>query len=601
MNKGFNYNKTLLNTSTSNPITTNMTSIFVENAVDEIIDGYYTFNNAINMNNNNLENVNLASYNSIKTNIIGEKTSGSNVDFINSVDMNNNNITDANIYGDIYSSNGTKILENGTNGSDSFFRGNLEMDYGGTIKLYDSARTEWAQFRFDETEDKVEIQRGFVPDINNLYDFGNSTLRFKNFYSHLIGNVVSSTNDTIVDYTNKRFTGNNIQINSGGNIQLLNSTGGWAQIHFNESEDKIQLQRGLIPSVNKYWDIGTPSVQIGNIYSDTFTGNSLNLNSGGTIKLYDVAGTNWAEIFFNETADKFQIQRGIIPQTNNFIDIGTASTKFHNIYSEMFTGDIYSSNGTKILDNGTDGTDGNYSGNLNGTTTALINRSMMFTAGGFGVDVGNNLASHPTYIDGYKTDGFFYRLDGQFHLMVDDLFYICDDSTSGSTRGGQFLFDTRYGTFKSSGSISSNTGFLSFTGIHNIKETYEEYGLIVESTGNVDKTDKLNTIVETKLSNTNKSKSVYGVSYNTDETIGVVSLGEATMLVTNFGGNIMNGDYICSSEIPGYGMLQDDDLLHNYTVAKSTENINWDNITDTIEHNGQSYKRVLIAVTLHCG
>ena len=187
--------------------------------------------------------------------------------------------------------------------------------------------------------------------------------------------------------------------------------------------------------------------------------------------------------------------------------------------------------------------------------------------------------------------------------MVDDNFYITDKTiTAGSeaTAGGQFHFDTDNGTFKSSGSISANQGFLSFTGIHNINESYDEYGLILESTGVVDKTDNLNTIVETQLCSTNKSKKVYGVSLN-GNTNGVVSLGEATMLVTNFGGNIMNGDYICSSEISGYGMLQDDDILHSYTVAKSTEDIDWNNVTDTIEHNGQTYKKVLVAVTLHCG
>ena len=42
-------------------------------------------------------------------------------------------------------------------------------------------------------------------------------------------------------------------------------------------------------------------------------------------------------------------------------------------------------------------------------------------------------------------------------------------------------------------------------------------------------------------------------------------------------------------------MLQDDDLLHNYTVAKCTENINWDDPElETIEHNGQTYKVYLM-------
>ena len=43
-------------------------------------------------------------------------------------------------------------------------------------------------------------------------------------------------------------------------------------------------------------------------------------------------------------------------------------------------------------------------------------------------------------------------------------------------------------------------------------------------------------------------------------------------------------NYIASSEIKGYGELQGDDLLHNYTAAKSTENIDWESVSETIEH-----------------
>ena len=48
-------------------------------------------------------------------------------------------------------------------------------------------------------------------------------------------------------------------------------------------------------------------------------------------------------------------------------------------------------------------------------------------------------------------------------------------------------------------------------------------------------------------------------------------------------------------------MLQDDDILHNYTVAKCTQAINWSDVTETIDHNGVTYKKYLIACTYHCG
>ena len=77
--------------------------------------------------------------------------------------------------------------------------------------------------------------------------------------------------------------------------------------------------------------------------------------------------------------------------------------------------------------------------------------------------------------------------------------------------------------------------------------------------------------------------------------------GEGMVWVTNIAGDIENGDYITSSDVAGYGELQDDDLLHSYTVAKCTEDVDWDAVTDTIEHEGAAYKRALVFCTYHCG
>ena len=48
------------------------------------------------------------------------------------------------------------------------------------------------------------------------------------------------------------------------------------------------------------------------------------------------------------------------------------------------------------------------------------------------------------------------------------------------------------------------------------------------------------------------------------------SVGEGAVWVCNKNGNMLNGDYITSCTIPGYGAKQDDDVLHNYTAAKIT-------------------------------
>ena len=84
------------------------------------------------------------------------------------------------------------------------------------------------------------------------------------------------------------------------------------------------------------------------------------------------------------------------------------------------------------------------------------------------------------------------------------------------------------------------------------------------------------------------------------------SLGEGGIWVCNINGNLENGDYITTCEVPGYGMLQDDDLLHNYTVAKITQDCtfelddpNYDCVE--FEHEGQTYRKAFVGCTYHCG
>ena len=56
-------------------------------------------------------------------------------------------------------------------------------------------------------------------------------------------------------------------------------------------------------------------------------------------------------------------------------------------------------------------------------------------------------------------------------------------------------------------------------------------------------------------------------------------------------GDIEIGDYITTSSIPGKGMKQSDDLMHNYTVAKARENVTFSSPTEVKQ----------IACSYHCG
>jgi hypothetical protein len=137
-------------------------------------------------------------------------------------------------------------------------------------------------------------------------------------------------------------------------------------------------------------------------------------------------------------------------------------------------------------------------------------------------------------------------------------------------------------------------------------------GMIMSATGNTIKSGISDTIVTVKPSNLLNDKKVFGVFSGTEivnnDTISttiyyVNSLGEGCILISNYGGEIQNGDYITTCPIGdgGYGSLQSDDIMHSYTVAKCTEDIDWSSITDTILYNGNIYKTYLTSCTYHCG
>ena len=190
----------------------------------------------------------------------------------------------------------------------------------------------------------------------------------------------------------------------------------------------------------------------------------------------------------------------------------------------------------------------------------------------------------------------------------------------------------------------TEAGKIDFTGQHRsvpsdsttLEELSSNVGKIVVADGEysnlTDKGISINeSIPKVKLSNSRNQKAAFGVisdsedeSDNTrtyaigafvtvldkksedDHRIIINSLGEGAIWVTNINGNLENGDYITTCEITGYGMLQEDDLLHNYTVAKITMDCDFDLNSDKYEcveitHNGQTYKAAFVGCTYHCG
>ena len=68
-----------------------------------------------------------------------------------------------------------------------------------------------------------------------------------------------------------------------------------------------------------------------------------------------------------------------------------------------------------------------------------------------------------------------------------------------------------------------------------------------------------------------------------DTRVYINSVGEGAIWVVNTNGSLEAGDYITTSNVAGYGQKQDDDILHNYSVAKITMDCDFEPATQPIQ------------------
>ena len=239
------------------------------------------------------------------------------------------------------------------------------------------------------------------------------------------------------------------------------------------------------------------------------------------------------------------------------------------------------------------------------------------------VDTGNNF-DPVIFFDGNRQFGSTIaggalNNGGQFRS-----FCFAVESTTNSFRAlGLFTNNTDSYTFTNGANYTfmgfftpfSKSNSYSFTASHrcysNQAELYSDnmLGLIVESIGKydslyIDGIDIDNAVPMVQLSTKRKSKRVLGVvgKYEKDgedregmnfgfikvdekdkNRLYINSIGEGAVWVCNSNGNFENGDYIQSSNIAGYGEVQDDDILHNYTLGKITMDVDFNNLPENFE------------------
>jgi hypothetical protein len=173
----------------------------------------------------------------------------------------------------------------------------------------------------------------------------------------------------------------------------------------------------------------------------------------------------------------------------------------------------------------------------------------------------------------------------------------------------------------------AGTDYGPFTGAHEVllSDSFPngfKPGMIVSATGEAqvrktadDGVDLSSTLPTVKLADRAEDIAVLGVivaevtlpedhwyTAGDGERVGTVNaLGEGRVWVTDVNGDIQAGEFITSSIVPGYGQRQDDGFLHNYTLAKATEAIDWDSVTETVTFNGHEHKIYLLAVVYTSG
>lgn len=156
-------------------------------------------------------------------------------------------------------------------------------------------------------------------------------------------------------------------------------------------------------------------------------------------------------------------------------------------------------------------------------------------------------------------------------------------NSSDYTNGIAYILVMAFSNTNGSNSDSLTINVSSFTGQHHNKFlsnsiSSNDCGKIVSSTGILESSNSFDHgYCKVNISQTYKDKTVYGVlSQYTIQNIYINSLGEGSIYVINYYNNnndniIENGDYLISSGISGFACKQiDDDILHNYTVAKAT-------------------------------
>ena len=410
---------------------------------------------------------------------------------------------------------------------------------------------------------------------SNLIEIGNvaDTIKFFNGNAYTISMPVVSSNSTLISNTSF----NTITTLQDTDFILVLDGNGTTLEKITKPNLKTQL--GLIDTANSidFGTTATANIDIGNTtYQTRIAGNAIYLNNASNGEIIFQGANDFVNLYLLE--DSGSLVR------NNGLNIAG----YFQATAKVVLGN--STNNTEVFGNDVAITGGLATGSASGGFTRrvnIFNRGLYLYQSPWGGS-GSSTVGRASWL---ITPGFQqFRLE--FHLT----------STDGSLIWLSYI-----------NGVGVYVVEYSFTGQHKSKsindtiyDNIEDYvGLICYATGEYATYDFDNetcnsdsegiTINDSMpiidLCNTKKDKRVYGVISNKEDTdremgygrfvsklpsandanrVVVNGIGEGAIWIVNTNGNFENGDYIQTSNVAGYGEKQDDDLLHNYTVAKIT-------------------------------
>ena len=276
------------------------------------------------------------------------------------------------ITGDIYSNDGTKILENGTDGTDATFTGDVTGNVTGNA---DTATALETARNFSITGDVVASPISFDGT-------GNVVLN-----SVIQANSVDLGTDTVGDYVESLVAGTGVTLtnNTGESatptIAIGQAVGTTDDVEFNDvivagtltTDDitaaTVTASGNVVISGNLTVSGTTTTVNTEEI---KLADNQIELNSNlgaGTAPTQDAGllinrgSVVDVQILWNETTDKFEFKDAAGTPVYQTVKAATFEGAVTGDITGDLVGDVYANNGTsKILENGTDGTDATFTG-----------------------------------------------------------------------------------------------------------------------------------------------------------------------------------------------------------------------------------------------